>query len=86
MLECIAVERDGWRELCDPVRGFARDHAEPSLSDCERNFRLHVALQEIVVGEYRAHFGRAEHVLEDVAVEDGGRHQDFPAKARCSCA
>ena len=72
--------------LRDGVGCVLRNDAEAPLRDRERNFGIDAALQQIVVGEHRAHLGAAEHVLEDVAVEDGRRHQAFPVNARCSWA
>jgi hypothetical protein len=71
VLECITVEHDGRRGSGDRVGGILRDHAGAPLRHRKRDFRLDVALEQIVVGEHHPHLGRAEHVLEDVAVEDG---------------
>ena len=75
MLERVAIKRDGWREPRDHIRRLARNQAETSLRNRERGLRLDVALQQVIVGKHPAHFGGAEHVLEDVAVENRGRHQ-----------
>ena len=86
----VAIERHRGAGLRDRVGGILRDHAGAPLRDRERDFGLDVALELVVVGEHRPHLRRAEHVLEDVAVENGGGHEaslDYlPVNARCSLA
>src|SRR5262245_49738645 len=58
----------------DGVGCVLRDDADAALCNSERHLGLDITFEQVVIGEYRPHLGRAEHILEDVAVEDGGGH------------
>ena len=70
----VAVEHHRGGKPRDRLGGFARNDAGAPLRDRQRDLGRDVAFEQIVVGEHRPHLGRAEHVLEYVAVENGRRH------------